>query len=84
VLGSPKVVFLAYRVVASLLLLLLLVPACQPDSSSLPGARRWSLLIVALDAVSSSRGATSWVHAKLFYFSFSFFPLCLAFISATF
>jgi hypothetical protein len=52
----------------TLLLLLQVAPACHADPSGLPGARMWRLLPVTLDVTSSwlrSRGACSWVRAKL-------------------
>jgi hypothetical protein len=53
---------------ATLLLLLPVDPTCLVDPSGLPGTRMWRLLPVVLDAASSwlrSRGAASWVCAKL-------------------
>jgi hypothetical protein len=75
----------------SSLLLLLVAPACQPDSSGLPATRVLRLFMVVLDTASSrfkSCGVTSWVHVELllcvcellclFHFFSSFFSLCLS------
>jgi hypothetical protein len=78
-------------VLDSSLLLLLVAPVCQPDSSGLPATRVLRLFMVVLDTASSqfrSRGVTSWVHVELllcvrellclFHFFSSFFSLCLS------
>jgi hypothetical protein len=55
-------------VLDSSLLLLLVAPVCQSDSSGPPATRVLRLFMVMLDTASSqfsARGVTSWVHVEL-------------------